>query len=91
MLILMAIIMIMLLADGDKNDGGGNDVDGGSNDEEAGGNDEGGDNADGAAKDVGRDDCDDKDDTDFEDDDGVKGKFLQPSFISISTIFDANS
>ena len=55
--------------DRDKNDGDSNDADGGSNDE-------GSDNADGDAKD-GRDDCDDKDDIDFEDNYGVRGEFLQ--------------
>ena len=62
---------------------------GGSNNEGGGGNDEG-DNADGDAKDDGRDDSNDKDNTDFEDDDDVKGKFLQSNFVNISTIFDVN-
>ena len=48
------------------------------------------DNADGDAKDGGRGGCDDKDDIDFEDDEGVEGEFLQSIFVSISTISDAN-
>ena len=78
--------------DGDNNDnvadGEKNEPDGGSNDEGGGGDDEGSDNADGNAKDVSRDDCDNKDDIDFESDDGVRDEFLQSN--SISTIFDAN-
>ena len=35
-------------------------------------------------------DCDDKDDIGFEDDDGVRGKFLLSNFVCISTSFDAN-
>ena len=54
---------------------------GGSNNEGGGGNDEG-DNADGDAKDDGRDDSNDKDNTDFEDDDDVKGKFLQSNLVA---------
>ena len=76
------------VADGDENNGDGNEADDGSNDEGGGSNDEGGDNADGDAKYGGRDDCDDRDDIDFEDDDGVRGEFLQSNFVSIS--FDAN-
>ena len=73
-------------ADGDSNDGDGNEIDGGNNDEGGGGNDEGGDNADGDGKDSGREDCDDKDDIDFEVDDDVRGEFLQSNFVS----FDVN-
>ena len=66
------------VADGDKNDGDGNETD------------KGGDNTEGEGKDGGRDDCDDKHDIDFEDDDGVRGEYLQSNFVIISTIFDAN-
>ena len=60
----------------DKNDEGGNDADGDINGE-------GGDNAYGGAKGGGRDYGDDEDDSDFEDDDGVKSEFLQFNFVSI--------
>ena len=78
------------VTDGDQIDGDGNEADGGSNDEGGGGNNEGGDNADDDGKGGGRDDCDDKDEIDFEDDDAVRGQFLQFNFVSISLIFDAN-
>ena len=34
-------------------------------------------------------DSDDKDNTDFKDDDGVEGQILQLNFVTISTNFDA--
>ena len=78
------------VADGDKNNGDDNEADGGSNNKGGGGNGQRGDNADDDAKDGGREDCDDRDDIAFEDDDGVRGEFLQSNFVSMSTIFDAN-
>ena len=82
--------MMMLLME-IKNSGDRNEADGGSNDEGGAGNDEGGDNPDGDAKDGGRDDSNVRYDIGFEDDDdGVRGEFLQSNFVSIFTIFDAN-
>ena len=71
-------------ADEDKNCGDEDDFDVGSNDE-------GGDNVDGDDKDSGtNDDDDDKDYLDIKDDHDGKGKFLQFTFVRISTIFDTN-
>ena len=69
--------------DGDKNDTNGNEADRWSTEERWGGNDEDDD------KDSSRDDYD-IDDIDFQDDDGVRGEFLQSNFVSITTNLYAN-